>query len=412
MFRIANQVRTTHKLLRRSFASVTTSDTSLTVSSVNATFPYIWLRDSCPCPSCIHPSNRQKLHRSSDFPDLPSEVKPSPGGVKVTDQGLSIKWESGHESTYPKEFLETYASSKKLSAFHKDVEKKTWTLESISKVKELYVTYDSLSTPTGLLTAIDQLTQYGLLFVTGVPNKETSHEKCELRNLGEKFSEIRTTFYGQFFDVQNVKNSINIAYTNLDLGVHMDILYFQSPPRWQILHCLRNRVIGGASYFVDAIHAAHELYRADPEAFALLASTPVAYHYINDGHHYHQTHPTIELNPEPEVRSDGLPDIAYVNYSPPFQAPLPLSTPPAFYSALSKYAKILNDPANTYTYTLKEGDAVLFDNRRALHARTAFEEIEGQGAEGETNRWLKGCYLEGDAIYDRGRVLRGFHGSG
>lgn len=62
-------------------------------------------------------------------------------------------------------------------------------------------------------------------------------------------------------------------------------------------------------------------------------------------------------------------------------------------------------------YTLKEGDAVLFDNRRVLHARTAFYDRgdgdrAGDVKEGEPNRWLKGCYLEADRIMDRRRVLK------
>lgn len=47
---------------------------------------------------------------------------------------------------------------------------------------------------------------------------------CELRKLAETFSNIRETFYGQVWDVVNVRNSRNIAYTNLDLGLHMDLL--------------------------------------------------------------------------------------------------------------------------------------------------------------------------------------------
>jgi len=51
---------------------------------------------------------------------------------------------------------------------------------------------------------------------------------------------------------------------------------------------------------------------------------------------------------------------------------------------------------------------VIFDNRRVLHARTAFKEKEGEGAgkDGEPNRWLKGCYFEADALLDRARMLR------
>jgi len=184
----------------------------------------------------------------------------------------------------------------------------------------------------------------------------------------------------------------------------VSIRYFQHPPRYQILHCLRNQVLGGTSIFVDALHAASTLRATHPFDFDVLGSTLVAFHYINDGHHLHYEHPTLEL-------SDALPSstqrvIKHVNYSPPFQAPLLLSTPPVFYTALTRFAKLLNDPVNTYQYTLQEGDAVLFDNRRVLHARTAFSDVEGKGGDGETSRWLKGCYLEADALLDRGRVLR------
>jgi hypothetical protein len=57
-----------------------------------------------------------------------------------------------------------------------------------------------------------------------VPNEDTVDATCELRKLAETFSNIRETFYGQVWDVVNVRNSRNIAYTNLDLGLHMDLL--------------------------------------------------------------------------------------------------------------------------------------------------------------------------------------------
>jgi hypothetical protein len=88
--------------------------------------------------------------------------------------------------------------------------------------------YKSLHTPSGLLAGINQLSQLGLLVVTGVPNVESSIQTCELRKLAQLFGEIRDTFYGELWDVRNVRNARNIAYTNLDLGLHMDLLY--APP--------------------------------------------------------------------------------------------------------------------------------------------------------------------------------------
>jgi alpha-ketoglutarate-dependent taurine dioxygenase len=168
-------------------------------------------------------------------------------------------------------------------------------------------------------------------------------------------------------------------------------------------------VIGGTSIFVDALHAASAMRTSDPESFDVLASRPVSFHYINDGHHLHYQHPTIELSTFPSASHPPKP-IAHINYSPPFQAPLPLATPTALYSDLSRFTRLLNDPENTYASTLKEGDAVIFDNRRVLHARTAFHDKRASKAEenmgeGETNRWLKGCYLEADALLDWGRYV-------
>ncbi|KAF8639197.1 hypothetical protein AX17_001683 [Amanita inopinata Kibby_2008] len=261
---------------------------------------------------------------------------------------------------------------------------------------------------------MEHVSKYGLLIVTGVPNLETSTEKCELRALASKFGEIRPTFYGLLWDVVNERNSKNIAYTNLHLDLHMDLLYFQHPPRYQILHCLRNKVAGGTSIFVDATNAAEILRRQSPSSFTTLASTSVPFQYINDGHHLYHAHPTIELDPSQACGSVPLEDrtIMHINYSPPFQAPLSLMTSPGrlhqLYTSLRDFADLLDVSENRYEYTLREGDAVVFDNRRVLHARTSFEDIPGQEIkDGITTRWLKGCYLEADALMDRYRVMKG-----
>ena len=109
-----------------------------------------------------------------------------------------------------------------------------------------------------------------------------------------------------------------------------------------------------------------------------------------------------------------MPALDYVNYSPPFQAPLPVNAPPDLFNALAQFSKLIKRPEGRYVYRLQEGDAVLFDNRRVLHARTAFKEWQDhqrpkgvpQTCEGESSRWLKGCYLEADALLDRMRVLK------
>lgn len=62
------------------------------------------------------------------------------------------------------------------------------------------------------------------------------------------------------------------------------------------------------------------------------------------------------------------------------------------------------DPRYRYEVQLQAGDCVVFDNRRVLHARTAFEFGEGEEG-GERGRWLKGAYCDGDEVWSRWRVL-------
>jgi len=166
-------------------------------------------------------------------------------------------------------------------------------------------------------------------------------------------------------------------------------------------------VHGGTSLFVDAFAAASALRATHPADFARLVETPVPFQYINGTRHLHHAHPTISLGPA-STSSDGEPHITAVSYSPPFQAPLSRDTLSAFYDALGRFAALVEVPTAVYTRQLSEGDAVVFDNRRVLHGRTAFEDRSGpENVVGkEPNRWLKGCYFEGDLMASHGRVLR------
>ncbi|KAH9955440.1 hypothetical protein BC827DRAFT_1237137 [Russula dissimulans] len=416
-------------------ATVTAGLEGLEIPSLNSIFPYRWLRDTCTCPSCVHPSTQQKLHRTSDIP-----ASVAPEHIETTDDGVLISWAGAdkHRSFFPLARLTAHANPAALQTFHNDVPPALWPTASAlfaASGRDLEITYDDLSTPRGLLRAITQLQRTGLLFIRDVPFSDTSDSGCELRKLAARFAEIRETFYGAVWNVKNVVDGQNIAYTNLFLGLHMDLQYFESPPRFQILHCFRNRVQGGTSLFVDAFAAAEALRATHPAAFSRLATTPVPFHYINDARHLHHARPTITLDPASASASDpastSLPSdtgtggggrIAAVSYSPPFQAPLPRDTPHEFYDALARFVALVDAPAAVYARRLGEGDAVVFDNHRLLHGRTSFEDGDGSGSGsgsdsgsvgardaaggGEPNRWLKGCYFEGDVMASNGRMLR------
>jgi alpha-ketoglutarate-dependent taurine dioxygenase len=118
-----------------------------------------------------------------------------------------------------------------------------------------------------------------------------------------------------------------------------------------------------------------------------------------------------------ELQEGSTENIHAVNYSPPFQGPLPLmnsATPEdsdrlsRLHEALRLFADGCDDSRNRYEVQLQPGDCVIFDNRRVLHARTAFEWTEGEEAEGvEKGRWLKGAYCDGDEVRSKWRTLQG-----
>lgn len=217
---------------RRCYGILQASNGTIAVPGLETRFPFQWLRDSCQCSSCVHPSTKQKLRESSSVsPNAQPASEHGSISYSQTSHALTIQWDpryepsaESHTSTYTYQFLRRYSDPVNIRQFHRDVDVVNWTAAAIQASPDLYVTYSDINQPYGLLKAITQLNRYGLLFVTGVPNTETSDVTCELQSLAFQFGEIRETFYGRVWDVKNVKNSKNIAYTNLNLNLHMDLL--------------------------------------------------------------------------------------------------------------------------------------------------------------------------------------------
>ncbi|RYO29518.1 hypothetical protein AA0113_g12028, partial [Alternaria arborescens] len=97
--------------------------------------------------------------------------------------------------------------------------------------------------------------------------------------------------------------------------------------------------------------------------------------------------------------------IRRINWSPPFQAPFEArigsgnsTSLRSFIAASHAYEKLLSAEENLYEYRLNEGECVIFDNRRVLHARKAFDASKGE-------RWLKGAYVDDDVFFSKLRVL-------
>ncbi|TXT07295.1 hypothetical protein VHUM_03465 [Vanrija humicola] len=418
--------------------------------TLNSTISLPRLRDACPCGSCIDPSTRQKNHTSGEayrwVRDLGNEVLDGSKIHMATDDvtgehGIEVHWPAvgeniaeKHTSYYPLSLIRRLSAERLrgTSYLTNQLKRQLWDRETLeANQKNLHTKYEELNgaapgqplaaKPEVLLKVLEQLQVYGIAILTGVPTDKTGNKECELRNVVEQIGLLRNTFYGETWDVKSVPDAKNVAYTNVNLGLHMDLLYFALPPRFQLLHCLRNRVIGGASYFVDSFKAAAAFVEEYPDLAKLLRNNKIEYEYDNDGHYLSYQHYAIPATP---LATGNL--HTAINWSPPFQAPPvraardatytqpsdPVAAARAeneLYDALSKFQEELDKDKYKYEFTLKEGDLVLFDNQRTLHARRAFrdrtyDEVQRDGTvivPGEPTRWLKGAYIDGSTVWDK-----------
>jgi len=69
-----------------------------------------------------------------------------------------------------------------------------------------------------------------------------------------------------------------------------------------------------------------------------------------------------------------------------------------YYRAFRTFMAATRDPAETIAFKLKAGEMVVFDNRRVLHGREAFNPATG-------HRLPRGFYIDRGEIDSRIRVL-------
>lgn len=185
-------------------------------------FHYVWLRDSCPCAKCIHPSTRQKLHSSSDIP-----INVEPRSVNVLDsEHLVVDWNGDvpHQSVFSWQWLREHCYSMQKTERHKaltgDVGEVLWN-NAILDHAELKIGYQNfLKDSDAFDQTLSSLQTYGIALLTDVPA-----ELKIVEIIAQKFGPIRETFYGRSWDVKSEIDATNIASTSLSLGFHMDLMY-------------------------------------------------------------------------------------------------------------------------------------------------------------------------------------------
>lgn len=378
----------------------------------SVTMDPLYLRDSCRCHLCVDRSTLQRKFVTAHIPQDIEAVfdgRSNQGRVKVKWKNDIPGYPADHQSIYTQSDLRTLTLPSPDSAVAR--KRHYWDRATFEK-RASWTTYaDFVNDTEAYKVAMSALHRDGLIFITKVDANEEA-----VRIMAERIGPLRNTFYGSTWDVRSVANPKNVAYTNQHLGFHMDLLYMTNPPGYQLLHCLQNSCSGGESRFADAFLAATRLRWDNKRHYRQLTRYPVEWIYENDGQSYIQRRHTFQkVQPfignvensrrrhQRKANQDDDADLAYVNWSPPFQGRLyhqqeyPERTK-EFVQAMKNFDRILNDDAMVYELKMEEGTCAIFENRRVVHARNAFQIEDGE-------RWLRGAYVDEDAFWSKCRVI-------
>lgn len=344
-------------------------------------FPSIWLRFNCHCLECKQDQTRAKLINPATI-DLETTIQ----ATQITNNGkeLQIKW-TDHEGTVPIEhLLENNFNKFKVKERHSWIRKPSLPIMSYP---------DMISSKANVLKWLREINDCGMCLLTDVPTEENTVVK-----VAECIGPVQETMYGRVFDVRDMPNPINAAYTSVQLPCHMDLIYYEAPPGIQLFHSIQfdNSVIGGDSILLDVFHVA-ELFRIEhPEDFEILTKIPATYERI----HYKRERPVKMQIQRPHIVLNDKQEIVTVNWHPGMEGPLsvPQEDVERYYKAYQKFAKAIIYSPDTVTVRLKPGHLLAMNNRKALHGRQEYQSNGGV-------RFLQGCYVLFDDFISQIKVL-------
>ncbi|WP_432843405.1 TauD/TfdA family dioxygenase [Dactylosporangium sp. CA-092794] len=329
-------------------------------------FPAGWLRDNCPCPACRDPHSGQKLHTVGE---LAGDLTVT--GVSENAETVEIRYSDGHRSAFDPAWLARHETADRIGDGRTETGKDLW--DQIEPPEADWARYRA--DPVPILRSVWRT---GFALLRGTPVAPGT-----VLQIARSFGYVRTTNYGDLFDVRTEERAVNLAFTARAIAPHTDNPYRDPVPTVQLLHCLRDAADGGESGLVDGFRAAALLREREPGHFATLAGTPATFAWGRLRAH----RPMIGVDELGRIR-----EIRYNNRS--LQAPAgPAERLAAFYAAYRAFDAVLNRPGAMVTFKLAPGDCVIFDNTRVLHARTAFSDSAAAG-----DRHLQGCYADLDAV--------------
>ncbi|CAE6415961.1 unnamed protein product [Rhizoctonia solani] len=243
---------------------------------------------------------------------------------------------------------------------------------------------------TGVYKWLRKIDEFGFCFVSGVPSNPEDTEK-----LTQRIAFIRDTKceYGGFWDFTSDLKHGDTAYTNLALGAHTDTTYLSDPCGLQLFHLLSHEGTGGQTLLVDGFYAAAKLREKYPSHYELLTEVKINAHAAGDADSLY-----IPDEPFSILKEDRNGELLRVRYNNDDRSALKYIDPVLvddWYGALRSWNRCLTSPDTELWVQLTAGTAVVVDNHRVLHGRSAFT----------GKRRMCGAYIGGDEWKSRLRVL-------
>ena len=342
-------------------------------------FHTIWLRDNCSCAHCGDHGGGHRFFELSLLPDDLSNEATLAGGM------VRIEWRAdGHVTVFDPAWLRAhcYADSERAKRLHRPV---TWDASLAGKVPE--VDYrKALGGGLELLKLYDSVRDLGLCLVRNVPARAEATEE-----LASLISYVRETHYGRVFEIISTPEPAVLANAPVPLRPHTDENFREPPPGIMIFHSIRaSEDGGGASVMTDGFKLAEDFKALCPNEYELLSQVPVPHRRFIDG---------VGLRAEaPIFKHDHFGSIVEFRLNERTMGPidLPFHLIEPVYDALIKILRLSYETKYHVHLLLEGGQALIFDNARVLHARTAFN----------GNRHVRSTHVGRDEFYSRWRQLR------
>jgi hypothetical protein len=365
-----------------------------------------WLRHNCP--RNLEPSSGQKI--IEDTASFAPPCRATDVAVVGSDQSsIVVTWaHDGAVSEYDSAWLAKHVLTQfpplptvDFAGFHEATADLTAVRDTPMATKGVLQTlsWDTVTgSDDGLHQWLEILLSDGMCLVTGAPTAEGT-----VVQLASAISRPQATIYGpDTFDVVSVPEPINIAYSPMGLPLHQDLVYYESPPGLQLLHCIdfADTVQGGESTLLDGMVILEEFREAHPRHFQILCTVPTLFQKV----HYTRDEPVHMMYHRPLITVNGWGRITQFMWAPPFEGPLPNYGPAitaAYYEAYCELARVIDNSSATHEFRLTAGDIITFNNRRVLHGRRPFASTDRT----TPRRHLQGVYVNIDEFKSKYQVL-------